>query len=65
MTKPLDIKRFASLLSADSELDGIERSLKRTGDRKSARKIADMREILAHALNEEQAGLYEALTDPR
>lgn len=65
MTKPIDIKRFANLLSADSELDGIERSLKRNGDRKAARKIADVREILARALNEEQAGLYEALVDPR
>ncbi|HEY2032986.1 MAG TPA: hypothetical protein VGH02_04805 [Rhizomicrobium sp.] len=65
MTKPIDIKRFANLLSADSELDGIERSLKRTGDRTSARKIADVREILARALTEEQAGLYEALLKPR
>ena len=65
MTKPLDIKRLADLLSADNELDGIERSLKRTGDRQAARKIADVREILARALSEEQAGLYELLIEPR
>ena len=64
MTKPIDIQRFASLLSADSELDGIERSLKRTGDRRAARKIADVRKILARALIDEQAGLYAALMEP-
>ena len=30
-----------------------------------ARKIADVREILARALNDEQAGLHEALMEPR
>ena len=65
MTKPIDIKRVANLLSADSELDGIERGLKRTGDRRAARKIADVREILARALNDEQVGLHEALMEPR
>lgn len=64
MTKPLNIHRFANLLSADNELDGIERCLKRRGDRREARKIADVREILARALNEEQACLHEALMDP-
>lgn len=64
MTKPLNIRRFASLLSADNELDGIERSLKRRGERREARKIAGVREILARALNEEQDCLYDALMDP-
>lgn len=63
MTKPLNVHRFANLLSADNELDGIERSLKRRGERRDARKIAVVREILARALNEEQACLYDALTD--
>ena len=63
MTKPLNVHRFANLLSADNELDGIERSLKRRGERRDARKIALVREILAQALNEEQACLYDALTD--
>ncbi|HSC59691.1 MAG TPA: hypothetical protein VLC29_00550 [Rhizomicrobium sp.] len=65
MTKPIDIRRFANLLSADSQLDGIERSLKRMGDRRVARKIADVRETLARALIDEQASLLEALVEPR
>lgn len=65
MTKPIDIRRFANLLSADSQLDGIERSLKRMGDRRVARKIADVRETLARALIDEQASLLEVLVEPR
>ncbi|HEX7725941.1 MAG TPA: hypothetical protein VF410_05255 [Rhizomicrobium sp.] len=65
MTKPINIRRFANLLSADSELDGIERSLKRTGDRRVARKVAGVREILERVLDDEQACLYEALMNAR
>lgn len=65
MTKPIDIKLFANLLSADNQLDDIERSLKRTGQRRAARKVAGVREILARALNEEQSCLYDALPYPR
>lgn len=63
MTKPIDVKRLASLISADNELDGIERSLKRTGDRMAARKIAYVREILARALDDEQTGLRDVLAN--
>jgi hypothetical protein len=65
MTKPINIRRFANLLSADSELDGIERSLKRAGDRRVARKVAGVREILERVLDDEQACLYEALMNAR
>ena len=65
MTKPVDIRHLAGLLAADDALDGIERSLKRMGDRRSARKIADVRQILARALNDEKAGLLEAILEPR
>jgi hypothetical protein len=65
MTKPIDIKRFASLLSADNELDGVERKLRLMGDRRQARRIANVRDILARVLDDEQACLYEALMDPR
>jgi hypothetical protein len=65
MTKTINIKRLANLLSADNELDDIERCLKRNGQRRAARKVAGVREMLARALNEEQACLYDALLDPR
>lgn len=65
MTKPIDIKRFANLLSADNELDGLERKLRRMGDRREARRVADVRDILARVLDDEQACLYEELMDPR
>jgi len=64
MTKPIDIKRFASLLTADNELDGVERKLRLMGDRREARRIANVRDILARVLDDEQASLYEALMDP-
>jgi hypothetical protein len=64
MPKPIDIKRFANLLSADNELDGVERKLRLMGDRREARRIANVRDILARVLDDEQACLYEALMDP-
>jgi hypothetical protein len=55
MTKPVDIKRFASLLSANNELDGVERKLRLMGDRREARRTANVRDILAQVLDDEQA----------
>jgi hypothetical protein len=65
MTKPIDIKRFANLLSVDNELDGVERKLRLMGERRQARRVANVRDILARVLDDEQACLYEALMHPR
>jgi hypothetical protein len=63
MTKPLDIKRFADLLSADSVLDEIERGLRLTGDRRTARKIARARDAISRAIAGEQEDLYRSLLE--
>ena len=65
MTKPINIRLFANLLSAASELDGIARRLPRAGARRVARKVAGVREILERVLDDEQACLYEALMNAR
>jgi hypothetical protein len=57
MTKPMDIHRFANLLSADSTLDEIERRLRHAGDRRMARKIAKVRDVLSRAIQDEQEDL--------
>lgn len=62
MTRPINIKRFAHLLSADEDLNGIERRLRRAGDWRAARKIADVREAIAKALQQEQEDICERLT---
>jgi hypothetical protein len=65
MARPIDIKRFAHLLSADEDLIEIERGLRRGGDWRAARKVADVRETLAKALRQEQEDIYEKLLEPR
>jgi hypothetical protein len=65
MTKPIDIKRFANLLSAQGTLDEIERALRLTGDRRTARRIADVRNTLSRAIAEEQEDFYRSLSDYR
>lgn len=61
MTKPIDIKRFANLLSAQGTLDEIERALRLTGDRRTARRIADVRNTLSRAIADEQEDFYRSL----
>lgn len=61
MAKPMNIKRFAHLLSADRELDEIERLLRRTGDSRLARRVADARETLSRAMTAEQEDIWERL----
>ncbi|MGN6515272.1 MAG: hypothetical protein ACTHLR_05470 [Rhizomicrobium sp.] len=63
MTRPVDIKRVAHILSADEELMGIERRLRRAGDWRAARKIAGVRQTLAKALHQEQEDIYEHLLE--
>jgi hypothetical protein len=65
MTKPIDIKRFANLLSAQGTLDEIERTLRLTGDRRTARKIAAVRRTLSRAIAGEEEGLYSSLSEYR
>ncbi|MBS0278085.1 MAG: hypothetical protein JSR81_10710 [Proteobacteria bacterium] len=65
MTKPIDIKRFAHLLSAQGTLDEIERTLRLTGDRRTARKIAAVRRTLSRAIAGEEEGLYRSLSEYR
>jgi hypothetical protein len=65
MTKPIDIKRFANLLSAQGTLDEIERTLRLTGDRRTARKIAAVRRTLSRAIAGEEEGLYRSLSEYR
>ncbi|MGN6147803.1 MAG: hypothetical protein ACTHPD_04630 [Rhizomicrobium sp.] len=61
MTKPIDIKRFAHLLSADNTLDEIERRLRQTGDRRTARKIANVRDVISRAIEDEKESLCQTL----
>ena len=61
MPEPMNIKRFAHLLSADRELDDIERILRRAGDSRLARKVADTRNILGRAMTAEQEEILERL----
>jgi hypothetical protein len=61
MVEPMNIKRFANLLSADRELDEIERALRRAGERRIARRIAEIRATLAKALDDEQEEIWERL----
>src|SRR5690242_15098022 len=63
MTRPINIHRFAHLLSASEDLDTLERRLRHAGDVRSARKIADVREAIAKALQQEQEEIYERLAD--
>jgi hypothetical protein len=63
MSKPLNIRFVAVLLSADLELDDVERQLKRIGKRRLARQITDVRDMLAAALAAEQEGLALRFAD--
>jgi len=63
MPRPINIKRFANLLSADEALERLERVLKREGDFRKARKLADVRTTLRSAMEEEQEELYRKLVD--
>jgi hypothetical protein len=65
MTKPIDIKRFAHLLSADSTLDEIERRLRQTGDRRTARKIANVRDVICRAIEDEKENLFQSILEFR
>jgi hypothetical protein len=62
MTKTFDTKRFANLLSARGSLDEIERTLRLTGDRRTARKIADVRRAISRAIVGEQEDFYRSLS---
>jgi hypothetical protein len=59
----LNVRRVAGLLNADAQLEDVERSLKRGGDWRAARKIGDVRETLRKALWEEQLGLHAMLVE--
>jgi hypothetical protein len=63
MTKTIDIKRFANLLSARGSLDEIERALRLAGDRRTARKIADVRRAISRAIAGEQEDFYRSLSE--
>lgn len=63
MAHPIDVTRVAHILSADGELMGIERRLRRAGNFRAARKIADVRQTLAKALRQEQEDIYERLLE--
>jgi len=62
MSRPIDIHRVAHLLSANGTLDEIERSLRLTGDRRTARKIAGVRDTLSRALADEQEELFQSIS---
>jgi hypothetical protein len=63
MTKPIDIKRIAELLSADGTLDEIERGLRLAGDRRTARKIGLVRDAISRAIAGEQEDFFQGLLD--
>jgi len=63
MPRPINIKRFANLLSADEALDQLERTLKREGDFRKARKLSDVRQTLRCAMEDEQEELYKKLVE--
>lgn len=53
----MNVRIVAALLLADKELEELERAMKRNHDRRSARKIANLRTHLAHAMEHEQETL--------
>lgn len=55
--EPMNVRIVAAMLSAEQELEAIERALKRRQDWRSARKISGVRALLARVLAGEQEGL--------
>ena len=61
--QPMNVRIVAAMLSAEQELDAIERALKRRQDWRSARKISGVRALLARVLAGEQEGLNTRYAD--
>lgn len=59
----MNIRVVAAMLSAEQELEEVERSLKRRQEWRSARKISDVRAALARALTREQESLSTRYAD--
>jgi len=59
----MNVRIVAALLQLERGLDDLERDLRLKNDRRSARKVADIKEALARAMAQELQGLSVELQD--
>lgn len=63
MHPQIGIQALSVLLAIESELQKLSMFLKRDGDLRSRRKLADIQRLLARALIQEQATMWSAIID--